>query len=40
VKPLSEVADQIKQQLLIQKQNASYLEKVKTLKEKYTIEML
>lgn len=40
VKPLSEVADQIKQQLLIQKQNASYLEKVNALKEKYTIEML
>jgi len=40
VKPLSEVVDQIKQQLLIQKQNASYLEKVNALKEKYTIEML
>lgn len=35
-----EVEGQIKQQLLIQKQNATYLEKVEGLKQKYTIEMM
>jgi peptidyl-prolyl cis-trans isomerase C len=40
VQPFEAVADQIKQQLLIQKQNATYLEKVEALKEKYTVEML
>jgi len=40
VKALEEVAGQIKRQLLIQKQNATYLEKVETLKGQYTVEVL
>lgn len=38
VQPFDVVKDQIMQQLLIQKQNAVYLDKVNALKEKYTIE--
>ncbi|MBS7526114.1 peptidylprolyl isomerase [Fusibacter paucivorans] len=40
VQSFDAVAAQIKQQLLIQKQNATYLEKVEALKSKYTVEML
>ncbi|MDK2866659.1 MAG: peptidyl-prolyl cis-trans isomerase [Clostridiales bacterium] len=40
VQPFDAVAAQIKQQLLIQKQNATYLEKVEALKSKYAVEML
>lgn len=38
--PLDAVKDQIRHQLLIQKQNSAYISKVETLKEKYTIEKL
>lgn len=38
--PFDAVQDQIKHQLLIQKQNAAYIGKVEALKEKYTIEKM
>ncbi len=38
--PIEAVRDQIRHQLLIQKQNSAYITKVEALKEKYTVEKL